>query len=126
MNKKSLKKLVSECLIKNNLDEKKIEDISKSLSRKKLKIFINELKEQVNKSTVYVQTALPLRNSDAYLKELENLFPNKKIEFKVDPSLILGVRIIDNDNVFDINMNNLLHKIRDHVGANYYSPIEKI
>lgn len=114
-NKKLFKKLVAECLIENNLDEKKIEDISKSLSRKQLKMFINELKEQTKKSTIYIETAYPLTNKEAYFKELENLFPNKKIEFRVDPSLILGVRIIDNDNVFDINMNNLLHKIGNHV-----------
>ena len=115
MNKKLLKKLAAESFIENSLDEKKIEAISNSLSRKELKIFINELKEQTKKSTVYVQTALPLKNSDEYLRELENLFPNKKIEFIVDPSLLLGVRIIDNDNIIEINMNNLLHKMKHHI-----------
>ena len=117
MNKKLLKQHVSESLIGDNLDEKKIEYISNNLSRKNLKLFINELKKQVKEATIYVETASPLTNKEPYLKELENLFPNKKIEFRINPSLIIGTRIIDNDNVFDINMNNLLNNIEHHIGG---------
>ena len=117
MNKKLFKKLVAEYLIEDNLDEKKIEYISNKLNRSNLKLFINELKKQVKERTIYVETAYPLTNKEPYLKKVENLFPNKKIEFRVNPSLIIGVRIIDNDDVFDINMNNLLNKIEHHVGG---------
>jgi len=117
MNKKLLKKLINASLIEDNLDEKKIEYISSKLNREDLKIFINELKKQVKKTTIYVETAYPLTNKEPYLKEITNLFPNKKIEFRVNPSLILSVKIINNNNVFDINMNNLLNKIEHHVGG---------
>ena len=117
MNKKIFKKFVEECIDGNNFDEKKIEYISSKLNRENLKIFISELKKQIEKSTIYVETAFPITDKEAYIKELESLFPNKKIEFRVNPSLIIGVRIIDNDNVYDNNMNNLLNKIEHHVGG---------
>ncbi len=115
MNKKLLKQFVTESFTKGGFDEKKIEEVANSLSRKNLKVFINELKEHVNKLTVYVDTALPLNKGHEYIKELENIFPNRKIEFRLDPSLIMGVRIIDNDNIFELNVNNLLHKMERHI-----------
>lgn len=115
MNRKLLRQFVAESFGKDGFDKKKVEEVAKSLSRKNLKVFINELKVYEKEMTVYVYTALPLSKKDVYIKELETLFPDKKIEFRVDPSLIMGVRVVEKDNVFEFNMNNLLNKIENHV-----------
>lgn len=115
MNKKFIKQLVIAKYIDKGWDEKKVEEIAKYLNRKELKEFISELSDQKNKSTVFVDTAKPIDNQESYRERLQQLFPNKKIEFRVDPTLILGMRITDNDNVYQMNLRDSLQRIQKHL-----------
>lgn len=50
---------------------------------------------------------------------IKRLFPNKEIKFKVDSSLISGVKIVSEDMVYDFNLKNTLEEIVEHIRSQY-------
>jgi hypothetical protein len=63
------------------------------------------------KRTVYFYTAIETNNMDAF----KDLYPDKKFIIRYDPSLFAGVRIIDNDDVFNLNLQQRFHDIIEHI-----------
>lgn len=115
MNSKKIDKLVKVSYKNYSLDRKKVNRISTLLSKSDLKKYINGLKLTEQKKSLIVSS--PVNNQD--LRKFEKLFPNKKILFKKDPSLMLGVRIIDNDIVYEFTLRNSLDKILNYIEQNY-------
>jgi F0F1-type ATP synthase delta subunit len=114
MNKKIIKKLALESYTKDNLDSKKVDRIVKYLGRSDLKLYIKAIKNYEQSRTVTL--LLPsISDRISLVKEVEKLFPNKKIIIKVDENLIAGIRIIDSDSVYDFNMQNTLENLVSHV-----------
>ena len=94
MKKKKIIQLALASYKGKNLDEKKVNAISSYLGRSDLKKYINALKNLDNNKKLVVSS--PTENFDT--KSFEKLFPEKRIVFKKDPSLLLGIQIIDNGN----------------------------
>ncbi|MBI2613684.1 MAG: hypothetical protein HYW62_02845 [Candidatus Levybacteria bacterium] len=115
MNSKKIDKLVSVSFRNNSLDREKVNRIATLLSSADLKKYINSLKLTERKKSLIVSS--PTNNQD--LKKFEKLFPNKKILFKKDPSLMLGVRVVDNDIVYEFTLRNSLDKIINYIEQNY-------
>ena len=115
MNSKKIDKLVLASYSNNILNKVSVNKISRFLSKLDLKKYINGLKLTEKKRSLIV--ASPINNLD--LKKFEKLFPNKKIVFKQDPSLLLGMRITDNDIVYEFTLRNSLDKIQDYIEQNY-------
>ena len=114
MNKKIIKKLALESYTKDNLDSKKVDRIVKHLGRSDLKLYIKAIKNYEGSRTVTL--LLPsISDRISLVKEIEKLFPNKKIVIRIDENLIAGIRIIDNDSVYDFNMQNTLENLVSHV-----------
>ena len=115
MNSKKIGKLVSVSYKNNSLDQKKVNKISTLLSSADLKKYINGLKLTEKKKSLIVSS--PINNQ--VIRKFEKLFPHKKIIFTKDPSLMLGVRVVDNDIVYEFTLKNTLHKILNHIEQNY-------
>lgn len=115
MNKKKIDKLVLVSYSNNFLDQEKVNKIAVLISKPDLKQYINGLRLMEKKKSLIVAT--PLNNQD--LKKFEQLFPNKKIIFKKDPKLMLGVKIVDNDIVYEFTLRNSLDKILSFIEQNY-------
>lgn len=115
MNSKKIDKLVLASYSNNVLNRKKVFKISTLLIKPDLKKYINGLKLTEKKRSLIVSS--PINNQD--LSKFEKLFPNKKILFEKDPSLMLGVRIVDNDMVYEFSLKNSLDKIISHIEQNY-------
>lgn len=115
MTKKQLKKLVLESYTGNNLNEKTVEKIAGFLNRKELKQYIKALKLKENKMSVTI--SLPHNATTGEKSLVKNLFPAKKLIFKVDPSLILGFEVIDNDFMYNINLRNTLENLVTYVSS---------
>ncbi len=115
MKKKIIDKLVAQSYKKDSLDQKTINKISTLLSKPDLKRYINGLKLAEKKKSLIVSS--PINNQD--LKKFQKLFPNKKIIFKKDPSLMLGVTIVDNDMVYEFTLKNTLNKIISYIQETY-------
>ncbi len=115
MSKKILYKLVAQSYSGNLLSEKKVNKIAAILSKSDLKKYINGLKISEKKKNVFIST--PPNNQD--LKKFKTLFPNKRIVFEKDPSLILGIKIVDNDIVYEFTLRNSLDKIASYIEQSY-------
>lgn len=108
MNKKYVKRLCVASYKGNTLDQKRVKKITSLLTRKELKEYINILKLIEKKKTVFVTLASKLQlNKSTFQK----LFPNKKIVYNYDTSLIAGVQTINYDIVYNLNVKNELEKI---------------
>ena len=124
MNRKKIEKLVSVSYSNNFLDQKKVNEIATRICKTDLKKYINGLKLMEKKKSLIVSS--PINNQDlsksstnSVLDKFEKLFPNKKIIFKKDPKLMLGVRIVDNDMVYEFTLKNSLDKILNYIEQNY-------
>lgn len=115
MNKKKIDKLVLASYSNNFLNRKRVNKISTLLSKADLKKYINQLKLTERRKSLIVCS--PTNNQD--FRKFEELFPNKKILFTKDSSLMLGVRIIDNDIVYEFTLRNSLDKIISHIEQSY-------
>jgi F0F1-type ATP synthase delta subunit len=58
----------------------------------------------------------PTLSVGAFFKEqAKKIFVHKKIEIKEDKKLIAGIKIIDNDNVYDFNVRNNLKNLVSYI-----------
>ena len=117
MNKKILKELISESYTKNEVDLIKVMRIADILSRSELKQYIQALKDTENNMSVTL--TIPDGMEDLELEQFKDIFPNKKLSIEKDPTLILGVRVTDNDMVYEFNLRNTLEKMVKYVEEKY-------
>jgi F0F1-type ATP synthase delta subunit len=118
MTTKEIKLLVQASYAKDKLDEKKVERITKLLSKKDLKAYVRGLTLEEKKHKVYI--ALPTKAIyNRKRKDLETLFTGKEIIFNEDPSLLLGIRILDNDMLYELSLSDRLNRLTQEVGENY-------
>lgn len=111
--KRIIKKLVQASFLQGKLDRDNVSHIGNRLNRNQLKQYLFELRKKDNEQILYVD--IPFNHYELYQKELEKIFPKKKIIFRIDPNLILGIRIIDNDNIYEISMNKVLTDLVDYI-----------
>ncbi|HEX7042734.1 MAG TPA: hypothetical protein VF189_05785 [Patescibacteria group bacterium] len=114
MTKKYISQLVSASYTKEKLDKGKVERIVKLLNRSELKLYIRGLKLVEKTKTI----SLVLPDTKLYnttKKVWENKFKGKKINVSEDKSLLLGVKVIDNDNVYDMSLKNNLSEFVDTI-----------
>lgn len=114
MTKKQIAALVTESYTKDKLDEKKVEHIASLISRKDLKKYLRGLKLAEKSRTV----SLVLPDANVYNnseKLLQGVFQGKRIIVEEDPSLLLGMKVIDNDTVYDMSLKNNLETFTQEV-----------
>jgi hypothetical protein len=115
MDKKKIDKLIIQSYTNDSLDAKKVNKISSLISKSDLKRYINGLKLAEKRKNVIISS--PINNQDS--KKFGKLFPHKKILFKKDSSLMLGVQIVDNDIVYEFTLKNSLDRIINYIEQNY-------
>lgn len=113
MDKKMLKKLIAISYLGKTLDEKKVKAIADRLTRKQLKIYLRALKMQEKRTTTYISFASETVTAKQK-EQFENLFPQKKAVFSIDPRLLLGIRITSDDLVYDLNLQNSLTQMQTY------------
>lgn len=115
MNKKKIDKLALSSYTNNLLDKSRVNRIAALISKSDLKKYINGLKLIEKKKTLII--SVPFIDQD--VTQFKKLFPNKKIILKKDPSLMLGIKIADNDVVYEFTLKNYLDKIVSYIEQNY-------
>lgn len=117
MTNKQIKQLVLESYTKNNLDQKKIEAITKYLNRTELKEYIKTLKSFENQKNIII--TLPVLPKEEEKNKFEALFPEKKIVYNIDPTLLAGIRIKNNDFITEMNLKDTLEDLLNHISQTY-------
>ncbi len=113
MKRKLITKLVKASYSDGKLDSEKVNRIAALLRRKELKKYINAVKLQELRSKVTITSAFPLDKKEQ--EDLKNLFPNKTIVVQTDQSLILGLRILNTDTVYEMNIRDSLHRMSEFI-----------
>ena len=117
MNKKIIRKLAEESYTNNILDEHTVNKIATLLSRSDLKKYTKALKNIENKKTVIVYT--PLEPQKKIQERIQQVYENKNIKYVQDPTLFVGVKIVDNDLITEINLKNTLQNLLSHLSKLY-------
>lgn len=115
MTKKTLKKIAELSYNKDLLDEQTVAEVAEKLSRKDLKRYIKELHNQEKIREVYVTSATQLTTADK--STLEKIYTDKKIVYKVDTTMIAGIKVIENDQEYEINLNRIFTDIIQFVST---------
>lgn len=118
MKKKILKKIVAASYNqKDILDETHVNAIANHLSRKELKDYIRALKQLEQKKRIIVDTSfVPTEAQKEIFKEQ---FLGKDVVFQVNQELLLGVKITNNDIVYDMNLKRTLDALEDFIDQQY-------
>lgn len=114
---KIITNLVTASYTNDNLDVKKVQKIAGYLNRKMLKAYIKGIKQYEKKTTVFVD--MPSAPTDTEKKEIKGLYPGKKILYNTDQTLIAGVRITNDDIIYELSMKDSLNKILATIEQNY-------
>lgn len=113
MTKKQIQELVLDSYSNNSINPEKVDKISEQMDRRELKEYIKALKNYENKNSVII--TLPSLPKEEDTKKFSSLFPNKKIVYNIDPSLMLGVRIKNRDLITEVNLKDTLEDMLKHV-----------
>lgn len=116
MDKKTLEQLVKESYKEEKLDKETVEYIAERLTRNKLKQYIKLLKEEERKKIIFVTTPKPLSADDK--KKIASLFPKKTLVENIDPKMISGIKLVENDEEYEYNLNQTFHDIIRFVSSN--------
>ena len=119
MTNRDVKTLAIESYTRGEIDRKKVHKIAKLLSRPYLRIYLKELKNIEAKKTVRVMVPDKKMVGADTLKKLMHSFPKKRVVLEEDPQLILGVKIIDNDLIYQLNLKNSLESLSQHLAEQY-------
>lgn len=118
MTTREIKKLAEQSFTYGNLDVKKIKRVISLLGKKQLKAYLKFLKKLENEKLVWVFTPMD-KVEDRITGKIKTMFPNKKIKYVTDSSLIAGLRVVDNDMVYEFNLKDSLNNLIIYLKQSY-------
>jgi F-type H+-transporting ATPase subunit gamma len=113
---KKLENLVQASYKNGQLDKDTADFIASKLTRNDLKLYIKLLDQEENKKQVFVTASTQL--DKASQEKIQHLFPDKKVVYAIDPSMISGIKVVENDVEFEINLNRRFHDIIQFLSKN--------
>lgn len=114
MTKKQIKKLALASYTNNKIDGKKVDRVIKHFTKSELKNYIKYLKTtEVSKNIIVEIPDMSIQQ--AILKDIRKIYPEKNINFKENKSLLAGIRIIDNDIIYDANIKDKLENLVSYI-----------
>ena len=113
-----IKKLAEQSFTTGNLDIKRIKRIIALLNKKQLKTYIKFLKKLENEKVLWVFTPMD-KVENKITGKIKNMFPNKKVKYVADYSLIAGLRVIDNDMIYELNLKDFLGNMITYLKQSY-------
>lgn len=112
---KNIIKLAQESINNGKIDQKRVDLISKRLTRTELKDYIKVLKNLTTKNKVYI--TLPTQPSEKQKKEFSSLFNNKEIVYNIDASIFPGIRILQGDLQYEVSLRNSMQQLLVHLNG---------
>lgn len=110
MTKKEIKKLVLASYTKDRLDKKKVNRIIKFFTKSDLKNYIKYIKLNEKSKNITVEVS-NLSEKNKIMKEMKKMYPDKNISIKENKEIIAGIKIINNDIIYEANLKNNLENL---------------
>lgn len=115
MTKIYLQKLVDLSYHKDKqINQSYAQTIASSLKRADLKKYLNALWAFEDKRTVTITSAITL--SAGQQNDFAKEFLDKTIQYQVDPTLMVGIEVTDNDIVYNNNLKQRFTSLTQHLG----------
>jgi F0F1-type ATP synthase delta subunit len=95
-------------LVEKTVEKKIAEAVLERLSKKDLKRLLFYLKKELAKKQVYVSSVDKLDSE--ILQTLQSIFKEKEIVSISDPDLFAGIRIQDNDMIYDFSIKDKIKR----------------
>lgn len=112
INNKKIKKLALESYNKTQLNVPRVQRISAILKRNELKYYIKALKQVESKKTItLVVPDEEIESVGVVVAKLRIAYPDKKILIKTDPSLIAGIKVINDDLIYEVSIKQMLEDL---------------
>ncbi len=102
-----VKKLAIQSYSNNNLNKETTIKIAKSLKRSDLKVYIKKLKTLEAKKTIRV-TVPDKIGLDRKKRFFSKIYPDQRIVFDIDPTLLTGIKVVDFDNEYELSLKGML------------------
>lgn len=115
MKKIQIKLFAYKSFSRGKIDAKKVNEYTSKMKRKELRDYIRFLKLIERKSKVFVEIPNANEIDKKYLQAIAKLYKGKEIQVRENPDLILGLRIIEDDIIYDYNLKNNLETIVDQI-----------
>lgn len=121
MTKKQIKLLTRASYSKDDLlAARNVERIADRLTREDLKRYLRALKSIEKQRTVTVVVPeMRLNDRQNIEKKFKELFKDKNIAIQTDSSLIVGLKIINNDLIYELSLRNTFDRINDYLLEQY-------
>ena len=110
MDRKTVKKLAHKSFNGDSLDDVRVKKLYPLLKRRELKAYLRELKELIDRNTVYITLSSDDELSSEARRIFSKTFPGKNIKVNLDPSLLGGVRIRDYDMIYELSLRDQLEE----------------
>lgn len=110
MIRKEIKKLVLASYTNNKLDKKRVDKIVKHLTRSELKNYIKYLKLNEKSKNIVVEVS-SLSNKEQIMKNIKKNYPDKNISVIENRKIIAGIKITNNDIIYEANLKNRLENL---------------
>lgn len=111
--RKKINGLVLNSYNDNQLDPEIVDLIANRLSREELKQYIKLLKHYEHKKHVIVTVPQYLSNEQQII--IQKLFMDKEILYTIDPTIVSGIKIVDNDMEYELSINQLFQDLIKHL-----------
>lgn len=95
-------------LVEKTVDKKTAEAVLERFSKQDLKKLLFYLKKELAQSKVYVSSVDKLDTET--LKTLQSIFKEKEIVSVIDPNVFAGIKIQDNDMIFDFSIKDKIKR----------------
>lgn len=120
MTKKQIKLLAKASYSKDGLAGRNVTRIADRLTREDLKRYLRALKGIEKQRTVTVVVpGVRLNDRQNIEKKFKELFKDKNIAIQTDPSLIVGLKIINNDLIYELSLRDTFARINDYLLEQY-------
>ena len=113
MDKKLLKQLILISYKNGKLNSEIVSKIAEKLTRQQLKLYIQALKNAEKLQNVYIDA--PIEPQKDTINAIKTIFPNKNILTRTDKSLLVGTKIMYNDDIFEMSLKNSLDQIIENI-----------
>src|SRR5258708_29893413 len=113
MTKKEVKKIALLSFADSDIDVRKVKRFTQTMNRRELRQYVRFLKLIDSQKKIKILT--PIKEDLDLKNRISRIFPKKRIIFEEDPSILLGIRIINNDILYDFNLENEFEELKKFV-----------
>ncbi len=119
MTTKKIRKIAQNSFINGKLDKKVIAKVTRTFTRREFKTYVRALRIITKKRVVKVYVPNKRLVTREIKNSLLNFFQEKELDFIEEPEILAGIRIVDNDMIYELNLRDSLENMINYLRKSY-------